>query len=140
MLSFLFFLMIRRPPISTLTDTLFPYTTLFRSLDRERLSQSALILAGPFEPRQADCVHQILRARFGIKDHLQPRACIAGQNLARHAGGAIAFGPKQPLQQLDIFLRSEEHTSELKSLIRNPYADFCLNKKQRNTNISAVHT
>src|SRR3546814_18333179 len=48
--------MIRRPPRSTRTDTLFPYTTLFRS------------------------------------------------NLARHAGGVIAFGPKQPLQQLDIFL------------------------------------
>src|SRR3546814_15622111 len=73
-------------------------------LDRECLSQSALILAGLFEPREADWVHQMLRARFGIKDHLQPRACIAGQNLARHAGGVIAFGPKQPLQQLDIFL------------------------------------
>src|SRR3546814_15266236 len=46
----------------------------------------------------------MLRARFGIKDHLQPRVCIAGQNLARYAGGVIAFGPKQPLQQLDIFL------------------------------------
>src|SRR3546814_20863201 len=80
-----FFLMIRRPPRSTRTDTLFPYTTLFRSVGA-RL-------------RQCDTVG------FGIDAE----------------------------QQLPGFdLRSEEHTSELQSLMRISYAVFCLKKKKQN--------
>src|SRR3546814_18133377 len=81
-----FFLMIQRPPRSTRTDTLFPYTTLFRSGP-----------AGEPDPRQ--------RRRRGVE-----RVVAAGQ-----------------LQ------RSEEHTSELQSLMRISYAVFCLKKKKSNT-------
>src|SRR3546814_2967335 len=77
-----FFLMIRRPPRSTRTDTLFPYTTLFRSV-----------------------------------------AVLRGQ---RENGRAI--GLRADMDALDI--RSEEHTSELQSLMRISYAVFCLKKKK----------
>src|SRR3546814_20339837 len=77
----LFFLMIRRPPRSTRTDTLFPYTTLFRS---------------PSSP----CRGQLVRP-VGARCHRQGRGA-----------------------------RSEEHTSELQSLMRISYAVFCLKKKK----------
>src|SRR3546814_15114844 len=88
---YVFFLMIRRPPRSTRTDTLFPYTTLFRSqpgLDR-------------------------LRRRPGGAG----RAIEAGADLAADAQRGVVTG------------RSEEHTSELQSLMRISYAVFCLKKK-----------
>src|SRR3546814_12375328 len=84
--AIIFFLMIRRPPRSTRTDTLFPYTTLFRSaLQRLR---SAVGLA---QPAHLDC--------------------------------AFAHGTDCSAA------RSEEHTSELQSLMRISYAVFCLKKK-----------
>src|SRR3546814_1056671 len=89
--------MIRRPPRSTRTDTLFPYTTLFRSKDRENL-------------RFADFVEEGFRARppmIGCLD-LEQR-------------------PELGLE------RSEEHTSELQSLMRISYAVFCLKKKTNQT-------
>src|SRR3546814_1152178 len=82
--------MIRLPPRSTRTDTLFPYTTLFRSDDR----------AGRHE-----------QARTGDQ-------AFVDRSLHRYVGEAGAF-------------RSEEHTSELQSLMRNSYAVFCLNKKTK---------
>src|SRR3546814_8708771 len=85
---FFFFLMIRRPPRSTRTDTLFPYTTLFRSPGCWQRSPPGLIrtndIATPFVP------------------YLQPANAD----------------------------RSEEHTSELQSLMRISYAVFCLKKKK----------
>src|SRR3546814_6946263 len=90
---FLFFLMIRRPPRSTRTDTLFPYTTLFRSLPGSR---STGFRRGATPSRTASCRHQ---REIGIV----PRGC-------EHR-------------------RSEEHTSELQSLMRISYAVFCLKKK-----------
>src|SRR3546814_2465032 len=96
-----FFLMIRRPPRSTRTDTLFPYTTLFRSADdRGRLG------AAPPLPRR--------------------RAAPAGR--ARRS--------RPPGNRRDVLfesLRSEEHTSELQSLMRISYDVFCLKKKQKNS-------
>src|SRR3546814_1749764 len=92
--------MIRRPPRSTRTDTLFPYTTLFRSHDhelRQRLPQGA-------EPRARDRRDQEARGRT-------PGLSV------RSDGG----------------LRSEEHTSELQSLMRISYAVFCLKKKKNIT-------
>src|SRR3546814_20042040 len=83
-----FFLMIRRPPRSTRTDTLFPYTTLFRSVGRAR-------------PVHAQ--HQLVRLPIGE--------------------GVHGDGDRQRDQ------RSEEHTSELQSLMRISYAVFCLKKK-----------
>src|SRR3546814_3234967 len=92
--------MIRRPPRSTRTDTLFPYTTLFRSLR---------------DPHHAGV--QLQQGRGGGAAHPlhQPRA--------RHKS--------RYLRSLNSSIeRSEEHTSELQSLMRISYAVFCLKKKK----------
>src|SRR3546814_6814199 len=89
--------MIRRPPRSTRTDTLFPYTTLFRSGPLVR-RESAAVLVGV---RQGDS------APHGQTWH--------GMGCVRLAAGRLR--------------RSEEHTSELQSLMRISYAVFCLKKK-----------
>src|SRR3546814_2853789 len=91
--------MIRRPPRSTRTDTLFPYTTLFRS------------------PACAD------RTVMRIGDALRERA-FENRRTGPDGERALAQG------------RSEEHTSELQSLMRISYAVFCLKKKKRKT----IHT
>src|SRR3546814_15428704 len=88
--SLFFFLMIRRPPRSTRTDTLFPYTTLFRSVRRG--------------------------AALGV-------AC-EGSGRRR-----LLSGVARPAMRPDA-RRSEEHTSELQSLMRISYAVFCLKKKK----------
>src|SRR3546814_4917174 len=90
-----FVLMIRRPPRSTRTDTLFPYTTLFRSIANDRISQGTTV------DRSVD-------ADFHV---------IADRNAAD--------------------LRSEEHTSELQSLMRISYAVFCLKKKNQHNKQAA---
>src|SRR3546814_15355228 len=97
----LFFLMIRRPPRSTRTDTLFPYTTLFRSragLDRRPRRRAALSRVPAPGLRHTDRGHV----------HL-PHGAFAASCCRR---------------------RSEEHTSELQSLMRISYAVFCLKKKK----------
>src|SRR3546814_8436996 len=98
--------MIRRPPRSTRTDTLFPYTTLFRSLFHGRLAGAAggACAAG---------------AAIG-SDRDSRRAGFYGLGL--YAGTEIANSARG---------RSEEHTSELQSLIRISYAVFCLKKKKK---------
>src|SRR3546814_3814440 len=90
--------MIRRPPRSTRTDTLFPYTTLFRSV-AERDG------GGQCQPA------------WGLCDQ-RPVAVVAGVGAGAEPDRR---GESQP--------RSEEHTSELQSLMRNSYAVFCLKKK-----------
>src|SRR3546814_8348903 len=90
--------MIRRPPRSTRTDTLFPYTTLFRS--------------------QSRCPAQVHQARSSARRN-DRHAQITG----RHADAAIDAGVSA------YVVRSEEHTSELQSLMRISYAVFCLKKK-----------
>src|SRR3546814_2037496 len=92
--------MIRRPPRSTRTDTLFPYTTLFRSPARRRFR----------------CVRQQPHHRGGGQSQRALRRL--GGNRWRVGSAAIVFGT-----------RSEEHTSELQSLMRISYAVFCLKKK-----------
>src|SRR3546814_2279054 len=96
--------MIRRPPRSTRTDTLFPYTTLFRSVRRSSREQPVHIPAGI-----------ILLAVQAVAEH--PEAAAAG-----------IFQPVIIARQPGI--RSEEHTSELQSLMRISYAVFCLKKKK----------
>src|SRR3546814_3810624 len=95
--------MIRRPPRSTRTDTLFPYTTLFRSAEHQRLARAHGDL--PEIERHAlaaqRLLHQVVLADRGA------------------AGGEQQVGAA----------RSEEHTSELQSLMRISYAVFCLKKK-----------
>src|SRR3546814_6236713 len=96
--------MIRRPPRSTRTDTLFPYTTLFRS-DRD---------AGRGGPSPRARGHR-RHARLG-----DPPAGRAGRRAAMKHVAVLKGG------------RSEEHTSELQSLMRISYAVFCLKKKTDN--------
>src|SRR3546814_11672634 len=103
-----FFLMIRLPPRSTRTDTLFPYTTLFRS--RVRGGRGGRAGDEPFHPVGVE------RHALGGLDH-QPKYRRHGV-LAIFAGQAAGGD------------RSEEHTSELQSLMRISYAVFCLKKKK----------
>src|SRR3546814_4873328 len=110
----LFFLKIRRPPRSTRTDTLFPYTTLFRSFRIEllpkRVERAIGLLQILLHRAQAD--PQVARD-LGLADAVDAIA-------TEHRVGALA----EP--------RSEEHTSELQSLMRISYAVFCLKKKKYN--------
>src|SRR3546814_17046527 len=115
MFYLLFFLRIRRPPISNRTDTLFPYTTLFRSEpDRQR------------EPLAAPVV-DALGNRHGVPGRDPCRLCRAAFRLAAgdpgvdqdHAGAGDA-----------VQRRSDEHTSELQSLMRTSYAVICWKKKK----------
>src|SRR3546814_1016026 len=110
---FFFFLMIRRPPRSTRTDTLFPYTTLFRSLALQAFE--AGFNDGPL--RRVD--HHRDAGDVGLRGD-------QGQE-AHHR----LFGVDHALVHVDVE-RSEEHTSELQSLMRISYAVFCLKKKKQN--------
>src|SRR3546814_10579536 len=119
--------MIRRPPRSTRTDTLFPYTTLFRS-----------------PVAKADTIE-----RYAVDVARGSRACLLmtqgeileGQQLAKIHGIMPGRGVEIQIMSLrpdTIFLpaiefdiRSEEHTSELQSLMRISYAVFCLKKKKK---------
>src|SRR3546814_3696273 len=96
-----FFLMIRRPPRSTRTDTLFPYTTLFRSVGCRRSCCS---------------LHRITA--------FSPPMTARARTLAASWPSSI---------------RSEEHTSELQSLMRISYAVFCLKKKTKNYHMTSKH-
>src|SRR3546814_6362202 len=99
--------MIRRPPRSTRTDTLFPYTTLFRS--------------GSPSPGPGWCLpRRVGRSHGGPRSsHCRPPA----------RSSRVPAAPR----------RSEEHTSELQSLMRISYAVFCLKKKNRNIHINQEH-
>src|SRR3546814_18572078 len=110
MFSF-FFLMIRRPPRSTRTDTLFPYPTLFRSYrPRDPVGDR-------YDPVPKD-------ARHPYAGVLHPQLVRAHLPDARHPVVPVGAGHG----------RSEEHTSELQSLMRISYAVFCLKKKKNNNN------
>src|SRR3546814_4942554 len=112
--------MIRRPPKSTLTNTLFPYTTLFRSalatLDgRQHAQESARQLAW-----LADAVLGVV-----LQLALRETRCAHG-DIAGARFGIVGYGS---LGGEELGFRSEEHTSELQSLMRISYAVFCLKKK-----------
>src|SRR3546814_2806412 len=114
----------RRPPRSTRTDTLFPYTTLFRSTaQRDHASDVAS------EPRLAVMAHAAPWAAK-LRDVPVPHP---GNNhppaLQSGAGTAISRGRLIDVGHCDRG-RSEEHTSELQSLMRISYAVFCLKKKK----------
>src|SRR3546814_11660528 len=114
---FFFFLKIRRPPRSTRTDTLFPYTTLFRSREQiAEIGDSALDELLHPEDRQ-----RIIRHIEAFND-LPDGQVIDHEYRMRHANGGYRW-----LRSRDV--RSEEHTSELQSLMRISYAVFCLKKK-----------
>src|SRR3546814_10530464 len=105
--------MLRRPPRSTRTDTLFPYTTRSRSTGRRRMGS-----------------RRIDRSQGAFADSVSERACADHPRLRRTL-------PRTPSRSVDPFAvsklatrRSEEHTSELQSLMRISYAVFCLKKKR----------
>src|SRR3546814_7858879 len=111
--------MIRLPPRSTRTDTLFPYTTLFRSWPQIGI----LVLSQYVEERYAT-------------------------DLLAHDTAGIGYLLKDRIADVDEFLaavhrvgsgRSEEHTSELQSLMRTSYAVFCLKKKKKKTIKTYIH-
>src|SRR3546814_8732073 len=102
--------MIRRPPRSTRTDTLFPYTTLFRSVGGSH---------DGVDGRAPRVHHRHALGRLDIERH----------GYVDIAAGDLAHG----------FGRSEEHTSELQSLMRISYAVFCL-KKKNYTTYNNIHT
>src|SRR3546814_3210526 len=108
--------MIRRPPRSTRTDPLFPYTTLFRSVlsQQHRAVHGVLQLAHVAAPAVR---HQQLER---LRRDVQPRQPV-GLGILR--GEVLRQGRN---------IRSEEHTSELQSLMRISYAVFCLKKKKTN--------
>src|SRR3546814_2106453 len=101
--------MIRRPPISTRTDTLFPYTTLFRSRPRKPSGDMDL----------APCRH----LSFQGVNALPP--------IAAFVEGRSCWQMSTSDPQARRRTRSEEHTSELQSLMRISYAVFCLKKKKK---------
>src|SRR3546814_5610845 len=105
--------MVRRPPRATRTDTLFPYTTLFRSL-----VEQAAVLSGARDSIDAPLVRRLIAA-----DILRLKRQIL--LLAKEIAGVIAADPELARRSA----RSEEHTSELQSLMRISYAVFCLKKK-----------
>src|SRR3546814_5184564 len=105
--------MIRRPPRSTRTDTLFPYTTLFRSVRLSETGQRLLpAIAGAFAA-MGDAF-----AALGSDE-----AEVLTINTVTSFGGSWLSAR--------IGSRSEEHTSELQSLMRISYAVFCLKKKNK---------
>src|SRR3546814_7976364 len=101
--------MIRRPPRSTRTDTLFPYTTLFRSTP------------GLGAGRRTG------RTRHHHRQHHAPTAPVPTGPSHPHS---VLSEPSQFVTSFTTALRSEEHTSELQSLMRISYAVFCLKKKK----------
>src|SRR3546814_7783883 len=110
--------MIRRPPRSTRTDTLFPYTTLFRS---------------------ADAVVEL----HVVADHLHLGhhiGAVADEGGALHRRAHLAVLDEVGLGAGEHELRSEEHTSELQSLMRISYAVFCLKKKKTRTQRNTIIT
>src|SRR3546814_14578064 len=118
----IFFLMIRRPPRSTRTDTLFPYTTLFRSDHRDHVA--ALGREGGVHPAR------------DLEGHLQVAHGVANQR-SRSASSTATEKTSRTRLSERAASSSEEHTSELQSLMRNSYAVFCLKKKtlKRNNKI-----
>src|SRR3546814_2501549 len=117
--------MTRRPPRSTRTDTLFPYTTLFRS---------ALEHVGAVDPGGGDANQHLVRAgaRRGPFDGHQYLRSAPLLGVDRdHRIGQHGHDIGSP--------RSEEHTSELQSLMRISYAVFCL-KKKNNTTLGRQNT
>src|SRR3546814_1992179 len=115
--------MIRRPPRSTRTDTLFPYTTLCRSLQRGFAIEGAERASGD------DTWEQPWGERRYVRDHYNELLVRFRQD---ESWGGHAMNLRFRL--FDNGIRSEEHTSELQSLMRISYAVFCLkNKNPKNT-------
>src|SRR3546814_9806429 len=130
--------MLRRPPRSTRTDTLFPYTTLFRSVQGIQHGEVDLLEVGGAEFAAVVEHHHL----FAVGDRGEGIEVVAVV-LRRPAGGGelLDLGPANALDRAGLRgeatltllgegARSDEHTSELQSLMRISYAVFCLKKKK----------
>src|SRR3546814_4736361 len=115
--------MIRRPPRSTRTDTLFPYTTLFRSRFQTEISCLGRTLRTEFNQSTGSARR---RSRKGPVARVQVKAGRDGKT-------PTVGGLSSSIAALTLSNRSEEHTSELQSLMRISYAVFCLKKKKKTT-------
>src|SRR3546814_1359337 len=115
--------MIRRPPRSTRTDTLFPYTTLFRSPQ-----ETGKLDGGDGQPRSRHCGGDAAPA-----DRARPRSAADGLAPCRR-------DRRRAVRTAHRRCRSEEHTSELQSLMRISYAVFCLKKKNKHNETSRRRT
>src|SRR3546814_9700701 len=157
--------MIRRPPRSTRTDTLFPYTTLFRSADGDARHEGGPVARDP-RPREgsASAIHRreprqdaraICVGECRMIESEDGWSCTCCGAPAEMKFGAWSFGEQVEAARCQKHLRSnpcaalgckhtriakgrlnrsEEHTSELQSLMRNSYAVFCLKKKKTDKN------
>src|SRR3546814_6345898 len=124
--------MIRRPPRSKRTDTLFPYTTLFRSDDVDRAARRAA--SAERRIRSAHDLHRIdrehlagLRREIAHAIDIDRALAVEAADEGPVADRVAAFG------RAEGDTRSEEHTSELQSLMRISYAVFCLKNTTINT-------
>src|SRR3546814_2259229 len=107
--------MIRRPPGSTRTDTLFPYTTLFRSAKKEGCGRLKIFLGA----------YPGVGKTYAMLEAAQARR-LEGVDVVV---GVVETHGRAETKRLLHGLRSEEHTSELQSLMRISYAVFCLKQK-----------
>src|SRR3546814_2327066 len=113
--------MVRRPPRSTRTDTLFPYTTLFRSPEEQHDEALDKWLGGSDDKHVERALDALAKTKLDG----------TGERLRWLAASREDFeSSKDPAIQ---YARSEEHTSELQSLMRISYAVFCLKKKKKHT-------
>src|SRR3546814_4694255 len=112
--------MLRRQPGSTRTDTLFPYTTLFRSKPVDKHLERGMRVAFECQRGVEQFINGIARLRAQTPEQLSPSIERAGENMLQIT---IRRGE----------IRSEERTSELQSLMRISYAVFCLKKKTSTT-------
>src|SRR3546814_7766671 len=128
--------MIRRPPRSTRTDTLFPYTTLFRSAADARQHHLARALAERNDAdHRGDPDDDAEHGEEGAQAVRLHRAQRHDEGLGETIGDGTQRSPPGdgPVALLRLARRSEEHTSELQSLMRISYAVFCLKKKKEDT-------
>src|SRR3546814_9072892 len=140
--------MIRRPPRSTRTDTRFPYTTLFRSHEATRRTAADRQAASHRRPRRTSGPlaahapgHEPGEARGSDRPHLPAGPEIRARGEPRRRQPALRSEPGAGRARLALLRRrptgarerdrSEEHTSELQSLMRISYAVFCLQKKTK---------
>src|SRR3546814_1763477 len=117
--------MIRRPPRSTRTDTLFPYTTLFRSR------------RGGGHPEEGEDRNQVIGPALGLHE-IGDEEAAGGDRIGIEEAAVTDAHAHQRVhrerhQKRGQLRRSEEHTSELQSLMRISYAVFCLQKKTKKT-------
>src|SRR3546814_10323167 len=111
--------MIRRPPRSTRTDTLFPYTTLFRSINFLERFLSIVVFKRVFAGIDVQGLERV-------------------RELAQQY--ELVYMPSHRSHADYLLVRSEEHTSELQSLMRISYAVFCLKKKKTNNTTYIYNT